>query len=103
MASGSSDSNSMAVTEKERVRVQSCYDETTKSVHLNVAFQDIKPIEMGAASELPWMSLGYRSSELCAMTPPDGSDSNIIMIAQQKACPPRPYLLLPNPYHHSRR
>jgi len=85
MASGSSDSNSMAVTEKERVRVQSCYDETTKSVHLNVAFQDIKPIAMGAASELPWMSLGYRSSELCAMTPPDGSDSNIIMIAQQKA------------------
>jgi hypothetical protein len=80
--SSSSSSGIVAVTEEDRVRVESCYDPTTKSVQLKVEFNGIKAIEMGATSELPWMSLGYRISDVCTMNPPDGSDSKIIMIHQ---------------------
>merc|ERR1712107_2890 len=73
------DEPTMAVTEKDRIRVESCYDEETKSVRLNVEFKDVEPIVMGATTELPWISLGYRTSDVCSMTPPDGGSSDIIM------------------------
>jgi hypothetical protein len=85
-SSSSSDAGrGVAVTEEDRVRVESCYDPTTKSVQLKVEFNNIKAIEMGATSELPWLSLGYRISDVCTMNPPDGSDSKIIMISSSQS------------------
>ena len=72
----------VAVTEEGRVRVESCYDPSTKSVELSVEFMNIEPIAASNGSQLPWMSLGYRIDEVCSMNPPDGSDSKIIMVNQ---------------------
>ena len=77
----SSSSTNVAVTEEGRVRVESCYDPSSQSVELTVEWLDVDPITGGSA-QLPWVSLGYRTSELCAMNPPDGGESKIIVVSQ---------------------
>lgn len=61
----------------DRVTVESCYDETTKSVDMSVHFHDIDPTANG---RLPWIAMGYRSSEECAMTPSSGGVTPIVLI-----------------------
>lgn len=64
----------------DRVTVESCYDEETKMMDMSFHYHEIEP---GMDGLLPWMALGYRSSELCAMTPPDGGVTPIITITQE--------------------
>ena len=64
----------------DRVTVESCYDEETKMMDMSIHYHEIEP---GMDGLLPWMALGYRSSELCAMTPPDGGVTPIITITQE--------------------
>lgn len=72
----------VAVTQKERVTVESCYDPTTKMVQLSVEYQDIEPIPTESGMQLPWMAIGYREDEICSMTPISGADTKIIMVSQ---------------------
>ena len=61
----------------DRLTVESCYDETTKSIDMSFHFHDIDPTANG---RLPWIALGYRSSEECAMTPPSGGVTPIVLV-----------------------
>jgi hypothetical protein len=78
----SGDSSGVAVTEAGRVSVESCYDQTSKSVKLSVEFQDIEAIPTETGMQLPWMSIGYREDEICSMTPVSGGNTELIMISQ---------------------
>ena len=62
----------------DRVTVQSCYDEATKSIDMSFHFHEIDPTSNG---RLPWMAIGYRQTETCAMTPPSGGITPIILIS----------------------
>eukprot|EP00804_Cyclotella_cryptica_P010554 CCRYP_018794-RA/>CCRYP_018794-RA protein AED:0.03 eAED:0.03 QI:0/0.66/0.5/1/0.66/0.75/4/234/788 len=74
----SSDPSSKAVTEvSDRVIVESCFDDSTNSIDMSVYYLDIETTDAGT---LPWMALGFRSSDKCAMTPPDGGSTPIILI-----------------------
>lgn len=64
----------------DRVTVESCYDETTQSMDMSIHFHGV---EAGSDGLLPWMSLGYRPSDLCAMTPPDGGVTPIVLVTQE--------------------
>jgi len=75
-------SEGVAVTEEGRVRVESCYDPSAKSVNLSVEFLDIETIPTAEGLRLPWLSVGYRESEICSMTPIGGGDSKIILVNQ---------------------
>jgi len=75
-------SEGVAVTEEGRVRVESCYDPSAKSVNLSVEFLDIETIPTVEGLRLPWLSVGYRESEICSMTPIGGGDSKIILVNQ---------------------
>lgn len=75
-------SSGVAVTEAGRVTVESCYDQTSKSVKLSVEFQDIEAIPTEIGMQLPWMSIGYREDEICSMTPVSGGNTELIMISQ---------------------
>ena len=83
---GSGSEAGVAVTEAGRVRVGSCYDPSAGAVELSIEFTDVEVIETeteaGVIVRLPWMSIGYRESEVCAMTPPGGGDTPILMITQ---------------------
>lgn len=72
----------VALTEEGRVRVESCYDPSSQSVKLSVEWLDVTPIPTEKGAQLPWVSLGYRPTEVCAMNPIDGSDSKIVMVTQ---------------------
>lgn len=61
----------------DRMTVESCYDEATKSIDMSFHFHDIDPAANG---RLPWMAIGYRSSDVCAMTPPSGGVTPIVLI-----------------------
>lgn len=61
----------------DRVTVESCYDEATKSIDMSFHFHDIDPTSNG---RLPWMAIGYRPSDVCAMTPPSGGVTPIVLI-----------------------
>ena len=77
------DSATMAVTEAgKNVRVESCYDPSAGAVNLSFEFKDIEGVQTDAGAKIPWMSIGYRDSEVCAMTPPGGGDTPIVMITQ---------------------
>lgn len=79
----SSAPSSMKVTEvSDRLTVESCWDESTNSVDLTVHFSDVEPTSSGT---LPWIALGFRSSEICAMTPPEGGDTPMILITHSSA------------------
>jgi hypothetical protein len=75
-------SEGVAVMEEGRVRVESCYDPSAKSVNLSVEFLDIETIPTAEGLRLPWLSVGYRESEICSMTPVGGGDSKIILVNQ---------------------
>ena len=64
----------------DRVTVESCYDESTQTMDMSIHYHDIEPTMDG---KLPWMALGYRPSELCAMTPPDGGVTPILLVTQE--------------------
>ncbi len=66
----------------ERMTVESCYDEATQLMDMSIHFHDIVPTSDGL---LPWLAIGYRPSELCAMTPVDGGDTPIILLTQSAA------------------
>eukprot|EP00531_Pseudo-nitzschia_arenysensis_P006279 CAMPEP_0116131166 /NCGR_PEP_ID=MMETSP0329-20121206/8862_1 /TAXON_ID=697910 /ORGANISM="Pseudo-nitzschia arenysensis, Strain B593" /LENGTH=812 /DNA_ID=CAMNT_0003625581 /DNA_START=81 /DNA_END=2519 /DNA_ORIENTATION=- len=80
-ASGAS-AMGVAVTQKERVTVESCYDPNSKMVKLSVEYQDIEAIPTESGMQLPWMAIGYREDDICSMTPLSGADTKIIMISQ---------------------
>lgn len=72
-----------AVTEvSDRVTVESCWDESTNSVDMTVHYFDVEPTSAGT---LPWIALGFRSSDVCAMTPPEGGNTPMILITQSSA------------------
>jgi len=76
LSDGTESSN--AVTEvSDRVVVESCFDDSTNSIDMSVHFLGIETTDIGT---LPWMALGFRSSDMCAMTPPDGGSTPIILI-----------------------
>jgi len=80
-SSWSSSSTNVAVTEEGRVRVESCYDPSSRSVELTVEWLDVAtPMAGGSSAPLPWVALGYLTSEVCSMNPPDGSESKIIVV-----------------------
>ena len=68
----------IAVTEADRVTVQSCYDGQTSAVRMSVEFQDIELV--GATQTIPWMALGFRETEDCLMTPRSGADTPIVLV-----------------------
>lgn len=73
----------------DRVTVESCYDETTQLMDLSIHYHDIAPSFDGL---LPWMALGYRSSALCAMTPPTGGVTPVVLLMQDSEdVPPQAY------------
>lgn len=97
MASGAS-AMGVAVTQAERVTVESCYDPTTKMVKLSVEYQDIDAIPTESGMQLPWLALGYREDEICSMTPVSGGDSKIILVSQApKVNFPKPYIGMMGP------
>ncbi|KAL7455187.1 hypothetical protein ACHAWC_006754 [Mediolabrus comicus] len=67
-----------ATSVSDRVTVESCYDDATKSIDMSFHVHDIDPTSNG---RLPWIALGYRESEECAMTPWDGGVTPIILIS----------------------
>jgi len=75
-------SEGIAVTESGRVSVESCFDPAAKAVRLSVEFRDIELSETAEGSKLPWLSIGYREDERCAMTPVGGEDSRLVMVMQ---------------------
>jgi len=74
--------SAMAVTEEGRVKVESCYDPSSQSVKLSVEWQGIQSVSTDAGSKLPWVSLGYRADERCAMTPMGGGNTDIVFVGQ---------------------
>ena len=80
MDATASSSLSKAVLEvSDRITVESCYDEAAEAMEMSIHFHDVAP---GSDGLLPWMALGYRPSELCAMTPPGGGETPIVMVTQ---------------------
>lgn len=80
---GASFSGGKSVLEvSEQVTVEACYDEATQLMDMSIHFHDIEPTSDGI---LPWMAVGYRPSELCAMTPTDGGNTTIILLTQSDA------------------
>ncbi|KAL7470042.1 hypothetical protein ACHAXS_010291 [Conticribra weissflogii] len=62
----------------DRLTVQSCHDAVTNSIDLTFQFHDIAPSSTGL---LPWMAIGYRSSDVCSMTPLEGGSTPLVLIA----------------------
>jgi hypothetical protein len=75
-SSSSSAATGVAVTEADRVTVRSCYDESSGSVRWSVEYHDV----LLSDGQLPWMALGFRSSEECLMNPRSGDDTSIVLI-----------------------
>jgi hypothetical protein len=75
----SSSSDTLELIEvSDRLIVESCADEFG-SVHLSFHFMDVEPTSDGL---LPWMAIGYRETDLCAMTPTDGGSTPIVLLTQ---------------------
>jgi hypothetical protein len=64
----------------DRVTVESCYDESARMMDMTVHFHDV---EAGPDGLLPWMAMGYRPSELCAMTPPSGGVTPLLCVTHE--------------------
>ncbi|KAL7536637.1 hypothetical protein ACHAXR_010642 [Thalassiosira sp. AJA248-18] len=78
--SPSSSSSGKSVLEvSDRLTVESCYDESTQSLDMSIHFHDVEPAGDGL---LPWMAVGYRPSDLCAMTPPEGGVTPMVLVTQ---------------------
>ena len=70
-------SNRTVTQVSDRVTVESCWDDSTNSVDLSLHYFDV---EVTTAGTLPWIALGFRSSDVCAMTPPEGGYTPMILI-----------------------
>jgi len=66
-----------AITEAGDAVVGSCYDSSAKAVQMTLNFENVSPTDSG---EIPWIALGYRPDEECAMNK-NGADTDIILIA----------------------
>jgi hypothetical protein len=73
----SSESMKAVTVVSDRVTVESCFEESTNSIDMAVHFSDLEATEAGT---LPWIALGFRSSDVCAMTPTDGGNTPMILI-----------------------
>ncbi len=65
----------------DRPAVESCTD-GAGSVRVPFHFRVVGPDADGL---LPWMAVGYRSSDVCAMTPTDGGPTPILLLLQADA------------------
>jgi len=75
-----STSSGMSVIEMlDRLSVESCID--GGSLEMAIHFHNVMPATDGL---LPWMAIGYRKTELCAMTPIDGGTTPIILLTQSE-------------------
>ena len=73
-----SPSGGMSVIEvSDRLTVESCIE--GNSLEMAIHFHDVIP---AADALLPWMAIGYRKTELCAMTPIEGGTTPIILLTQ---------------------
>ena len=79
----SSASSIKAILEvSDRVTVESCWDESTSSVDMAVHYFDVAPTSAGT---LPWIALGFRPSDVCAMTPVGGGNTPMVLISHSSA------------------
>jgi len=81
MAASASSNSKSVLQVSDRITVESCYDESTSSMDMSIHFHDIEPTFDG---KLPWMAIGYRPTELCAMTPPDGGVTPIVLVTHSE-------------------
>ena len=65
----------------DRLAVESCAD-GAGSVRVSFHFRDVEPDADGL---LPWMAIGYRASDVCAMTPPEGGPTPMVLLLQTDA------------------
>lgn len=65
----------------DRLAVESCAD-GAGSVRVAFHFRDVEPDADGL---LPWMAIGYRASDICAMTPPDGGPTPMVLLLHTDA------------------
>ncbi|KAL3775879.1 hypothetical protein ACHAW5_006706 [Stephanodiscus triporus] len=79
--SSSSSGSALAIEVSDRLTVESCTD-GLGSISFTAHFHDVEPTDDGL---LPWMAIGYRTGELCAMTPPDGGTTPIVLLMQTDA------------------
>jgi hypothetical protein len=77
----SSSSGGAPIEVSERLTVESCTD-GLGSISVTVHFHDVEPADDGL---LPWMAIGYRTGERCAMTPPEGGSTPIVLLTQTDA------------------
>lgn len=80
--SSSASSNKVITEVSDRVTVESCWDESTNSVDMTVHYFDVTPTSAGT---LPWIALGFRSSDICAMTPVGGGNTPMVLITHSSA------------------
>lgn len=84
--SSTSDMSSSVISTKsitevsDRVTVESCWDESSNAIDMSVHYFDIEPTDAGT---LPWIALGFRSSDVCAMTPPNEGTTPLIIITHR--------------------
>jgi len=78
-ASAAASSGKATTRVSDRLTVQSCHDTATNTIDLSFHFHDIAPSSTTAL--LPWMAIGYRSSDVCAMTPLEGGSTPLVLVA----------------------
>jgi len=74
-------STSQTIEVSDRLAVESCTD-GAGSFRVAFHFRDVEPDADGL---LPWMAIGYRASDVCAMTPPDGGPTPMVLLLQTDA------------------
>lgn len=71
------DGQNLATTTAGSLTTTSCFDEESKHVQLTFVFNEV---DYQDETELPWLAIGYRPDEVCAMNK-GGMDTDIILIA----------------------
>jgi len=61
----------------ERVTVEACLDEASMMIDYSIHYRDMIPAGDGT---LPWVALGFRPTDRCAMNPLDGSPTPIVLV-----------------------
>lgn len=81
MASAPPNTSGKALLEvSDSLTVESCYDQSTKMIDMSFHFRNVERAQDGL---LPWLAVGYRQSEVCAMTPPEGGFTPIVVLTQE--------------------
>lgn len=79
-AASNADSSGKANTRvSDRLTVQSCHDTTANTIDLSFHFHDMA--SSSSTALLPWMAIGYRSSDVCSMTPLEGGSTPLVLVA----------------------